>query len=344
MKALFHFLAVCLLISAAAPVLAASLCSLPPMDTNPYSRQDGLGSDNPYSLWKSDSHTFNPYSSPPGAGENIYHEAMQDTDEPGYWVVKTYPINYGLNLKLQFDGHVSASQVDANGNPDNTGKYLTIVNHNKAPVYFNWTTSVLNSKLMPGESRRIGLGIYQPANKIALPFSVPLTIKYWMSTGSAPDPPKHCSTNREFFMNAASSQAAYDVAKKYITWATYRVNFPEMASHELNGKPASYTQYIGPIVVTVFATPSKRTGTWVNTGRTVALRQCDGADTMSVFQPGETQTDTNEHDPDKFYGWAALSLSCKVAVAPADLVHIPAKLPKYKFTIPDDIVNTAPKK
>ncbi len=299
-----HFVVVCLLVATAGPVLADSICTAPPMDTNPYSRQVA--------------------SSIASVSENIHHEAMQPKDERGYWVVKTYPIDFGLNLKLQLDGHVSASQVDAEGNPDNTGKYLALVNDNKVPVYFNWTPSVLDDNLMPGESRRIGLGIYQPTNQPAQPVSVPLTIMYWVSTGTVPASPKRCSTNREFFMNVAKSQAVYEVAKRYISWQTYRLNFPEVASPAVNGSPDSYTQYAGPVRFTYSATPAKTTLTIVNTAKTLVLMQCTGYDHISVYQPGAPFAASQNGVPDH-YGWKAISTSCQVAVAPSDDV-LPAAL------------------
>jgi hypothetical protein len=71
-RPLFLFLSFCLFVPAAssgfaAPFFAPAFCSLPPMDTNPYSRQAGIGSDNPYALWSRDSHTYNPYSSTAGS-------------------------------------------------------------------------------------------------------------------------------------------------------------------------------------------------------------------------------------------------------------------------------------
>jgi hypothetical protein len=287
-----HLFIVCLLVAAVRPVLADPTCTAPPM-----------------------------VSSTGGAGENIYHEAMQSADERGYWVVKTYPIDFGLNLSLQLDGHVRASQVDAEGKPDNTGKYLTLVNDNKVSVYFNLTPSMLNDELMPGESRRIGLGIYQTTNEPVRPVSVPLTIMYWVSTGTVPAAPKRCSTNREFFMNAAKS---HEVAKRYISWQTYRLNFPEIAPERLNSRPVSYTQYAGPIRFTYSATAAKSTLTIVNTAQTIVLMQCTGYDHVSVYQPGEPFTASQNGDPDH-YGWKAISTSCQVAVAPSDDV-LPAEL------------------
>ena len=296
-----HLFVVCLLVAAAGPVLADPTCAAPPMNTNPHSRQAA--------------------SSTVSAGENNRHEATRTTDEPGYWVVKTYPIDFGLNLGLQLDGHVSASQVDAEGNPDNTGKYLTLVNDNKLPVYFNWAPSMLHDELMPGESRRIGLGIYQPTNQAVQPISVPLTVMYWVSTGAVPAAPKRCSTNREFFMNAAKSD---EVANRYIPWQTYRLNFPEIAPQTLNSGPASYTQYAGPIRFTYSATSAKSTLTIVNTAQTIVLMQCTGYSHISVYQPSEPFTASQNGDPDH-YGWKPISTSCQVAVAPSDDI-LPANL------------------
>jgi hypothetical protein len=291
-----HLFVVCLLVVAAGPVLAdPTTCTAPPM-----------------------------VSSTGGAGENIYHEAMQSADERGYWVVKTYPIDSGFNLSLQLDGHVRASQVDAEGNPDNTGKYVTLVNDNKVSVYFNLTPSMLNDELMPGESRRIGLGIYQTTNEPARPVSVPLTIMYWVSTGVVGAAPKRCSTHREFFMNVAKSHAVYEFAKRYISWQTYGLNFPEIAPETLNSRPASYTQYAGPIRFTYSATSAKSTLTIVNTAQTLVLMQCTGYDHVSVYQPGEPFTASQNGDPDH-YGWKPVSTSCQVAVAPSDDV-LPAEL------------------
>ena len=249
---------------------------------------------------------------------------MQAMDERGYWVVKTYPIDFGPNPGLQLDGHVSASQVDEEGNPDNTGKYLALVNENKVPVYFNWTPSVVDDKLMPGESRRIGLGIYQSTNKPAQPVSVPLTIMYWVSTGVVaaapgivPTAPKRCSTNREFFMNAAKSRVVYEIAKRYIPWQTYQLDFPEVAPAALQDRPATYTQYAGPMRFTYSATAAKSTLTIVNTAQTVVLMECTGYDHISVYQPGDPFTASQNSVPDH-YGWKAVSTRCQVAVAPAD--------------------------
>ena len=298
-----HFVVVYLLVAAAGPVLADPICSVPPVNTKPNSRQVA--------------------SSTPNAGEISRHEAMQAMEERGYWVVKTYPIDFGLNLGLQLDGHVSASQVDAEGNPDNTGKYLALVNDNRVPVYFNWTPSVVDDKLMPGESRRIGLGIYRPTNEPAQAVSVPLTIMYWVPTGTVPAAPKRCSTNHEFFMNAAKSQAAYEVAKRYISWQTYQLDFPEVAPPALKDRPAMYTQYAGPIRFTYSATAAKSTLTIVNMAQTLALMQCTGYDHIGVYQPGEPFTTSQNGVPDH-YGWKAISTRCQVAVAPWDEV-LPAK-------------------
>jgi hypothetical protein len=242
---------------------------------------------------------------------------MLSVNERGYWVVKTYPIDSGLNQSLQLDGHVSASQVDAEGNPDNTGRYLALVNDNKVPVYFNWTPSVLHDELMPGESRRIGLGIDQLTNQPARPVSVPLTIMYWVPTGSVSAPPRRCSTNREFFMNATKSQAVYEVAKRYISWRTFRLSFPEVASPTVKGSPDSSTQYAGPMRFTYSATPATVTLTIVNTASTVALMQCTGYDHISVYQPSDPFIASQKSAPGH-YGWNAYSTSCEVAVAPSD--------------------------
>jgi hypothetical protein len=288
---LVHLLVVCLLVVAASPVLADPICTAPPA-----------------------------VSSTLRVGENIHHDAMLGVDERGYWVVKTYPIDSGLNQTLQLDGHVRASQVNAEGNPDNTGKYLALVNDNKVPVYFNWTLSVLHDELMPGESRRIGLGIDQPTNQPARPVSVPLTIMYWVPTGSVSAPPRRCSTNREFFMNATKSQAVYEVAKRYISWQTYRLNFPEMVSPAVKGSPDSYTQYAGPIRFTYSAMPATVTLTIVNTAQTVALMQCTGYDHISVYQPSDPFIAFQKSAPGHYgwNGWNAYSTSCEVAVAPSD--------------------------
>jgi hypothetical protein len=299
-----RFAVVCILVVPAVPVLADPICSAPPVNTNPSRRQVALSNLS--------------------AGEISRHEAMQAMDERGYWVVKTYPIDFGLNPGLQLDGHVRASQVGAEGNPDDTGKYLTLVNDNKVPVYFNWTPSMPDGKLMPGESRKIGLGIYQPTNKLAQPVSVPLTIMYWVSTGTVPvasgavpTAPKRCSTNREFFMNAAKSQAVYEIAKRYISWQTYQLDFPEVAPPALKDGPATYTRDAGPIRFTYSATAAKTTLTIVNTAQTVALIQCTGYDHISVYQPGAPFTTSQNSVPDH-YGWKAVSTSCQVALAPSD--------------------------
>ena len=282
--------------------MANPTCTAPPMDTSTHSRQ---------------------VASSTLTGENDRHEATRTTDEPGYWVIRTYPIDFGINLRLQLDGHVSASRVDAEGNPDSAGKYLTLVSDNKVPVYFNWTASALNDELMPGESRRIGPGIYRPTNDPTRPVSVPLTIMYWVATGTVPAPPKLCSTNREFFMNAAKSQGVYEVAKRYISWQTYRLNFPEVASPAPKDRPASYTQYAGPIRFTYSATQAKTTLTIVNTAQTVALMQCTGYDHISLYQPADPFTASQNSVPDH-YGWKAVSTICQVAVAPPDGV-LPAE-------------------
>jgi hypothetical protein len=291
-----HVLVVCLLVAAAGPVLADPLCTAPPA-----------------------------VSLALRAVENIHHEAVLATDERGYWVVKTYPIDSGLNVSLQLDGHVSASQVDAEGNPDNTGRYLALVNDNRVPIYFNFngTSSLVDDKLMPGESRRIGLSIDQPIDKPWRSVSVPLTIMYWVSTRTAPAPPKRCSTNREFFMNATKSQAVYEVAKRYIAWQIYRLNFPEVTSPAVKGSPDSHTQYAGPVRFTYAATPATVTLTIVNTAPTVALMQCTGYDHISVYQPGDPFIASQKSVPGH-YGWKAISTNCEVAVAPPDDV-LPAE-------------------
>jgi hypothetical protein len=169
---------------------------------------------------------------------------------------------------------------------------------------------------MPGESRKINLGIYQPKDHSQWkPYTVPLTIKYWVSTGVAPPPATRCGTNSEFYLNVTSSQATYNAAKKYISWKTYTVIFSEAATDALNGKPATSVQFIGPISYTRFATPLSLTQARTNTGRTVVLLQCDGWNNMEIYKPGQSFTHTTNHDGAVYHGWLASTFNCRVAVA-----------------------------
>lgn len=291
----------------------ADVCSLPPskMDLNPYSRQNGLGSDNPYNMWKRDSHAFNPYSSTPSPDENIYHEHMQESDEPGHWVVDTFQVNGWANLALGFDAHVKALTVDAKGKPYNFGGYLVLTNNNEAPIYFNYTTHVLNDKLMPGESRKINLGIYQPKNKPPLPYTVPLTIKYWKKTGQAPT---RCPDWKSFYSGAATNgQAHYDAVKKYIQWTSYTLSVR-------GGSSGSESESAGPMRRTTYYSPHETHFTWSNTSNSVVLMECDGDSRISSFAPGQIWTSENEHDPGdgRHSGWLAVTFTCRIAVAPAD--------------------------
>jgi hypothetical protein len=263
----------------ASPLFADDACSAPPKAAyNPYSYTgEGPNSFNPYSLWKSDSHTYNPYSSTPDSDENIYHEPKNDSDEPGYWVVKTYKVNGWGNTDLQFDAHVDALMDDGRGTPNNWGQYLELHNRNKAPIYFNYTTYVLNDKLMPGESRRIQLGIYQPKGKAPIAYTVPLTIKYWVSTGTAPTS-QPCKTWHDFYIAAASRQAVYDANKNLFHWQTYTLRFP-------GGSSGSYSQFAGPMRDTNTYSPNLKTYTWTNTGSTVVLIQCDVDQNKTSFVP-----------------------------------------------------------
>jgi len=232
---------------------------------------------------------------------------MQETDEPGYWVVKTYPVNGWGNTNLTFDAHVDALTDDGRGTPNNWGQYLELKNRNEAPIYFNYTTHVLNDKLMPGESRRIQLGIYQPKGKAPIAYTVPLTIKYWVKTGNAPI---RCKTWAEFYSGAvANGPAHWDAVKKYVQFSAYTVNFP-------GGKTGSFSQFVGPVRLTLSYTSSASSWSWQNTGNTAALWYCD-PHKIHTTMSGSTETGPSDQNP-KGNGWHPLTATCYAAVAPPD--------------------------
>lgn len=319
-----------------ASACADEVCLLPPssVNTNPYSRQDGIGSDNTYAMWRRDSHTFNPYAADE-TGANIYHEPMKPGDERGHWVVLTYPVNGWYNTSLKFDANVDAITDDGHGNPNNRGEYLEIHNGNKAPVYFNYTTHVLNDKLMPGESRRIQLGIYQPKDKAPIPYTVHLTIKYWVSAGTVAPTAVRCKTWAEFYSTAArSGQAHWDQVKKYINFHAYTVSFP-------GGNGGDHPQYAGPVKITESyrsliggwdqqgdpISVNKSSISWQNTGSTTVLVYCEWNGSHTHIGTLHPNPNPNFVDPisrpankggDGSWVYPPMTGTCYVAVAPPD--------------------------
>jgi hypothetical protein len=176
----------------------AQACSLPPKRSfNPYDYQI---------VFDTDSHTYNPYTSglnpysgDPEPNANIFHEPKKAGDEPGHWARTEYPVSAFGNLNLTFDAHLDAHVTNGRGGRDLFGDWIEMTNRNKAPIYFGLTTSVLNDKIMPGQTRTIKLGIMQPTSAKKSAVEVNLNVKYWVSDGVAPPDAVRCDSWNSYF-------------------------------------------------------------------------------------------------------------------------------------------------
>jgi hypothetical protein len=306
MKVLFHVLVVCLLVSASA-TFANGQCTLPPKAAfNGYSDQAGFSTDNhtynPYTT------TLEPYSGDPEPNANIYHEPKQPGDEPGHWARGDYTVRAGGSDKLYQDADLSAYITDGHGQPTAFGDYIEMASASKAPIYFGLTTSVLNDKIMPGAKRTISLGIYQSKTGPKQAIQITLNVKYWVSTGTAPSPPNACSTNHEFYLNALKSQTNMNAASKYMVWNTYPVILR-------GGSSGSDVAYVGPMKLVQSYSPHSSQINWTNTGTTLILMWCDIFNAIDPYEPSVTSSHTIQTS-EGHSGWAPMSFTCKVAVAP----------------------------
>ncbi|WP_260738840.1 hypothetical protein [Tunturiibacter lichenicola] len=160
---------------------------------------------NPYNYTGSatDASVYNPYTSATNDIADVNHNPKAAGSAPGHWVTKDYLISWNLDMQMVGDSGISAVITNSNGDPDNTGDFVSLESSSSTPAYYGWS-GVINHRIGPGEKQRYTeeIQLYQPKGKPRTPNSHEIHLKYWVADGLAPTSLLECPTMEAYLRSA----------------------------------------------------------------------------------------------------------------------------------------------